>query len=149
VPGLLETLDTLRGAGIATAGAGATADEAESPAILEIPGGRRVLVFAFGCLTSGIPANWSAAGGLPGVSLLADLSPRTAERVAERTDHQRRPGDVVVASVHWDQTGGTRHPDQQPSPASLIQARWTSCMDTPHTVKGIEIYAGKLILYGW
>src|SRR3970282_521916 len=45
-PGLEETLDTLHGAGIRTAGAGRSAAEAAAPAILDAPAGGRVLVFA-------------------------------------------------------------------------------------------------------
>jgi poly-gamma-glutamate synthesis protein (capsule biosynthesis protein) len=47
--GLDETLDTLHGAGIRTAGAGRYEAEARAPAIVDVPGAGRVLVFAFGC----------------------------------------------------------------------------------------------------
>ena len=46
--GLSETVDTLRRAGIATAGAGCDAAAAAAPAVLLAPGKGRVLVFACG-----------------------------------------------------------------------------------------------------
>lgn len=52
--GLLETLDTLDKSGLSHAGAGRNYEEAAVPAILSSSGGR-ILVFAFGSPTSGIP----------------------------------------------------------------------------------------------
>ncbi len=46
--GLAETLASLNKAGIAVVGAGRNAMEAAAPAVLGTPGGRRVLVFAYG-----------------------------------------------------------------------------------------------------
>ncbi len=100
VAGLAETLQTLRRAGIKTAGAGRDRAEAEAPAVMTTARGR-VLVFAFGTQSSGIGADWAASAGLPGVNLLADLSDATLRRIAARVKAARRPGDVVVASIHW------------------------------------------------
>jgi poly-gamma-glutamate synthesis protein (capsule biosynthesis protein) len=58
--GLEETLDTLVAAGIKTAGAGRDLAEARRPAIIDLPDSRRVLVFAFGIRSSGIPPAWGA-----------------------------------------------------------------------------------------
>jgi poly-gamma-glutamate capsule biosynthesis protein CapA/YwtB (metallophosphatase superfamily) len=80
--GLLETLDTLERAGIPSAGAGRDAAQAEAPAVLEVPGKGRVLVFAFGSVTSGVPREWAAGAKRPGVNLLADLSDRTIAHIA-------------------------------------------------------------------
>jgi len=52
--GLLETLEVLHGAGIRTAGAGRDDTEAAAPALIELPGRGRVLVFAFGMESSGV-----------------------------------------------------------------------------------------------
>lgn len=54
--GLVETVDTLRKARITTVGAGRTRREAEAPAVLEVEGKGRILVFASGVETSGIPS---------------------------------------------------------------------------------------------
>src|SRR5262245_57535258 len=58
--GLAETLDTLAAAGLKTAGAGRNVAEAQRPAVVEGPGGGRVIVFALGSETSGIPPDWAA-----------------------------------------------------------------------------------------
>src|SRR5213079_3106404 len=72
--GLSETLQTLDSAGIAHAGAGKNADEAAMPAVLDLTGKGRVLLFSFGSTTSGIPRDWRATSISPGVNLLDDLS---------------------------------------------------------------------------
>src|SRR5215470_3159237 len=53
--GLLETLRTLEGAGIKAVGAGKCARQAAEPVALDASEGRRVLVFAYGSPTSGVP----------------------------------------------------------------------------------------------
>jgi poly-gamma-glutamate synthesis protein (capsule biosynthesis protein) len=72
VTGLEETLAGLGQAGIRTAGAGLNLEAARVPAVLPVSDGQRVLVFAYGSGTSGIPDQW-AAGTDPGINLLADL----------------------------------------------------------------------------
>jgi poly-gamma-glutamate synthesis protein (capsule biosynthesis protein) len=82
--GLEETLATLTRAGLKTAGAGRTHRDAQRPAIVERPGGRRVHVFSFGTATSGILPAWSATEDRPGVDVLKDLSDATADAIVER-----------------------------------------------------------------
>ena len=53
--GLVETLETLQSAQIKSAGAGRYLEEAEAPALILVAGKGRVLVFAFGLPSSGIP----------------------------------------------------------------------------------------------
>jgi poly-gamma-glutamate synthesis protein (capsule biosynthesis protein) len=150
-PGLLETLNTLTAAGIRTAGAGRNAAQAEAPAILEIDGMRRVLVFAFGSMTSGIPEDWAAGDDKPGVSLLKDLSVRTLARIAARVQSARRPGDLVVASLHWGGNWGYRIPPERRHFAQALIER--AAVDivhghSSHHPLAIEIHRGKPILYG-
>ena len=150
-PGLLETLDTLAAAGISTAGAGRNAAQAEAPAIIEIDGMRRVLVFAFGSMTSGIPEDWAAGDDKPGVNLLKDLSDRTLARIAARVQAVRRPGDLVVASLHWGGNWGYRIPPERRHFAQALIER--AAVDivhghSSHHSLGIEIHRGKPILYG-
>ncbi|MDT8449840.1 MAG: CapA family protein, partial [Wenzhouxiangellaceae bacterium] len=76
--GLLETVETLDGAGIGHAGAGASLERARAPAIVA-HGDRRILVFAFGAASSGIPAAWAAGPDSPGVNFLPDLSTASIE----------------------------------------------------------------------
>jgi poly-gamma-glutamate synthesis protein (capsule biosynthesis protein) len=35
------------------------------------------------------------------VTLLPELSNKTAPQIADQIHAQRRPGDLVVASIHW------------------------------------------------
>jgi poly-gamma-glutamate synthesis protein (capsule biosynthesis protein) len=148
--GLAETLETLREAGIRTAGAGRDAAEAAAPAIVEVAAGR-VLVFAFGTASSGIPRDWAAAEGRPGVNFLADLSARTVEDVARRVGAVKRPGDVAVASIHWGGNWGFEIPAEQRRFAErLIDRAGVDLVHghSSHHVKGIQVYREKAVLYG-
>jgi len=151
VEGLMETLDTLSGVGIATAGAGRTADEAARPAILEIAQGCRVLVFGLGSPTSGVPAGWAATKSRPGVNLVTHLSDRSASRIASEMREYRRDGDIVVVSVHWGENWGYEIPQAQRDFAhQIIDAGAADLVHghSSHHVKGMEVYNGHLILYG-
>jgi poly-gamma-glutamate capsule biosynthesis protein CapA/YwtB (metallophosphatase superfamily) len=149
--GLLETLVTLEGAGIRFAGAGRNAAEAAQPATIDIAGNRRVLVFGYGSTSSGIPRNWAATEQRPGVNLLPDLSPATAERIANHVATQRRAGDLVVVSIHWGSNWGYQVPDEQRTLAhALIDCGGCDLLHghSSHHVRPIEVYRDRLILYG-
>jgi poly-gamma-glutamate synthesis protein (capsule biosynthesis protein) len=149
--GLAETLKTLRRAGIATAGAGLDAREAEAPAILAKPGEGRVLVFAFGMKTSGIPAAWAAAAERPGLSLLPDLSGETVRRIASSIAAVERPGDLVVVSIHWGPNWGYEVPASHRRFARLlIEEAGVDAVHahSSHHPIGIEVHRGRPILYG-
>jgi poly-gamma-glutamate synthesis protein (capsule biosynthesis protein) len=149
--GLLETLETLEKLGMKTAGAGRSAAEAEAPAILPVPGKGRRLVFAFGSRSSGIPGDWAAGRGLPGVHLLPGLSERTLAPIAERTLAIKEPGDILIASIHWGGNWGYHIPGQQQRFAhGLIDRAGFDVVHghSSHNPKAIEIYRGKPILYG-
>jgi poly-gamma-glutamate synthesis protein (capsule biosynthesis protein) len=148
--GLRETLRTLDAAGIAHAGAGSGAAEAASPATLDVAGKGRALVFSFGSPTSGVPWEWGATKDRPGVNLLEDLSEDTARRVADRMLRRTRPGDVVVASIHWGGNWGYRIPDEQINFAHQLLDEGVSIVHghSSHHVKAIEVYRERLILYG-
>ncbi|HVC21571.1 MAG TPA: CapA family protein [Vicinamibacterales bacterium] len=147
--GLVETLDTLRQAGIAVAGAGRTRDEARRPAILERQDGR-VVVFAFGVETSGIPPDWAATDRRPGVDLLDDLSPVTADAVARQVRLARQPGDVIVASIHWGPNWVDRIPDVHTRFAHALIDGGVHIVHghSSHHPLAIEVYRGGLVLYG-
>src|SRR5918994_1832369 len=97
--GLEETLDTLTTVGLKTTGAGRDIAEARRPAVIDLADGHRVLVFAFGTWSSGIPQSWGATWNCAGVEFLADLSNATADEILQRIDRVRCPRDIVVASV--------------------------------------------------
>ncbi len=149
--GLEETLDTLHGAGIRTAGAGRDAAEAAAPAMIELPGKRRLLVFAFGMESAGVPADWAATAARAGVSRLPDLSSRTTDAVADRVLAARRAGDVVLLSMHWGSNWGYEVSHRQRSFARrLIDAGAADVVygHSSHHPRPIEIYRDRLILYG-
>jgi poly-gamma-glutamate synthesis protein (capsule biosynthesis protein) len=149
--GLEETLDTLRAAGIRTAGAGRSEAAAAAPATIELPGDTRVLVFAFGMESAGVLGEWSATGDRPGVNFLADLSPRTADRIARELRAAKRSGDIAVLSLHWGGNWGYHVPQEQRAFAHrIIDAAGADVIHghSSHHPKGIEIYRDKPILYG-
>ncbi len=149
--GLLETLESLERLGVRSAGAGRDAAVAAAPAILPVARGGRVLVFAFGAGSSGIPPDWAARAGRPGVNLLKDLSARTVEDVAARVSAAKRPGDLAVASIHWGGNWGYEIPRAQREFAHAIIER--AGIDvvhghSSHHPKGIEVYRDRPILHG-
>lgn len=149
--GLAETLNSLRRAGIATTGAGNTMAQACAPAILDVPNKGRLIVLGLGHGSSGIPRGWAAQPERPGVCLLTDLSKRTAEKIAQRVGGLKQEGDVLLASIHWGGNWGYRVPDDQRRFAqALIDEAGVDLVHghSSHHVKGIEVYRGRLILYG-
>ncbi|SEM96760.1 poly-gamma-glutamate synthesis protein (capsule biosynthesis protein) [Nitrosospira multiformis] len=149
--GLAETLKTLKRADIKIAGAGLNVQEAQQPAEMTVPGKGRVLVFSLGSETSGIPWSWAARADRPGVTLLPDFSVKTVREIRDRIKQIRRPGDIVVASIHWGNNWGYAIPvEQQDFAHALIDEGGVDVIHghSSHHVKGIEVYKGKLILYG-
>jgi poly-gamma-glutamate capsule biosynthesis protein CapA/YwtB (metallophosphatase superfamily) len=149
--GLVETLDTLHAAGVLTAGAGRDRDGARSPAVIPLAGGARVLVFAFGATSSGIPKSWAATDSAPGVDVLDDLTDRTVDRIAHCVAAVRHAGDLVVASVHWGANWGYAIGMAERRFAHrLIDAAGVDVVHghSSHHPKAIEVHAGRLILHG-
>jgi poly-gamma-glutamate capsule biosynthesis protein CapA/YwtB (metallophosphatase superfamily) len=149
--GLQETLDTLHGAGIRTAGAGRDAVAAAAPAVMELAGGGRVLVFAYAMEGAGAPPAWAAASGRAGINFLADLSAATCDAVVRQVSAARRAGDVVVISIHWGGNWGYQVSTQERAFAHrLLDAGAADVLHghSSHHPRGIEIYRERLILYG-
>jgi poly-gamma-glutamate synthesis protein (capsule biosynthesis protein) len=149
--GLAETLATLHAAGLRTAGAGRDLDEAAAPATIDVAGKGRVLVFAYGMRTSGIPAAWAAGRGRPGVNLLEELTPHAADAVTRHVNAHRRRGDVVVVSLHWG--GNWGYPirgDERRFAQSLLASGAVDVLHghSSHHPKGIEVHGGRPIIYG-
>jgi poly-gamma-glutamate synthesis protein (capsule biosynthesis protein) len=137
--------------GIATAGAGRSAEAAARPAAIALAGGRRILLFAFGSPTSGVPVEWAASADAPGIEMLPDLPPATAEDIARRIKTQRRAGDIVVISIHWGSNWGYTVPSaQQAFARALIDAGACDILHghSSHHPRPVEVYRQRLILYG-
>ena len=148
--GLAETLGTLAGAGLRTAGAGRDAAEAQRAAVVSLAGGGRVTVVSCGAASSGIPRRWAAAAAGPGVNLLPSLSRHSADRLAGQARAGGQPGDIVVVSVHWGSNWGYEvGPDQAAFARRLIEGGVDLVHGhSSHHPRPIEVYRGKLILYG-
>ena len=149
--GLNETLETLERAGVRTVGAGRDRSAAEAPAVLPVPGKGRVLVFAAGMASSGVPPDWAAAAGRPGVAFLPDLSPRTVTGIARRVEEARQPDDVVLFSIHWGANWGYEIAEEEQRFArALIESAGVDLVHghSSHHPKGIEVHRERLILYG-
>jgi poly-gamma-glutamate synthesis protein (capsule biosynthesis protein) len=150
-PGLRETLTALRDAGIAGAGAGLDAEQASAPARLALPGGARLLLFSWATPSGGVPAGWAATSARPGIALLPALGDADAREISQCVNHHRRPGDLVVVSLHWG-TPGMREvqPEQREFAHRLVDLGVVDVIHG-HSARAalpMEVYKGKLILYG-
>lgn len=148
--GLAQTLDVLHGAHLATAGAGGDARAAWAPAVLHA-GPVRVLVFAACARSAGVPPEWAARADRPGVALLNDLSAQTADAYVAGIRERREAGDLVVVSLHWGGNWGYEIARAHRDFAHrLIDSGAVDLVHghSSHHPIGIEVRAGKLILYG-
>jgi poly-gamma-glutamate synthesis protein (capsule biosynthesis protein) len=149
-PGLAETLDSLAGADLRTVGAGRNADEAYAPAPVPLAGGGRLLVFALGARSSGIPPHWAATADLPGVAYVPTLSAAAAGAVVRQVGRAKRPGDIVVVSVHWGSNWGYRVPREQIRFAHALVDGGADVVHghSSHHPRPLEVYRDRLILHG-
>ncbi len=150
VDALRETCRVLDGLGIAHAGAGEDLGAAMKPARLDVTTGHRVWVFSLGMTDSGIPPEWHAARGRPGVWLATEASAAGAEPVAERIRAHKRPGDLAVVSVHWGSNWGYRIPKGHREFAYRLVEAGADLIHghSSHHPVGMELYRGRPILYG-
>ncbi len=148
--GLRDTLETLEASGLRPVGAGLDLDEAQEPVVIPTTGGGRVLLTAVGAASSGVPADWAATEEASGVAFLADLSDAAADQLADRTCRAKRPGDVVVISIHWGSNWGYHVSAAQVRFAHRLIDRGVDVLygHSSHHPRPIEVYQSKLILYG-
>ncbi len=148
--GLEETLDTLAEAGLRAAGAGRDEEEAWRPAIVDVPGGGRVLVFSYGLPSSGIPSGWAATGDRPGVAYVPKPSPGRAAAIGERVRRAKLPGDVVIASVHWGSNWGYEVSRDEARFARILIDSGVDVVHghSSHHPRPAELYRNGLVLYG-
>jgi len=149
--GLLETMETLERANIRFAGAGKNRKEAGTPAVFEIEGKARVLVWALCMSSSGVPPQWAAGNRTPGVNLIRDFSNETIRVLATQFASIKRAGDILVVSIHWGGNWGYQIPETYRRFAHrLIDEAGVDLIHghSSHHPRPIELYRGKLILYG-
>ncbi len=147
--GLIDTLHTLKAAGISYAGAGANASEAAQPTLVEVQGINtyRVALIAF---TDNEP-DFAAQSARPGTNFMeASLDQTSLARVSTAIGEARAMGaDLVVFSNHW---GGNFI--QRPSHRFRDFAKRVIELGadiyyghSAHICQGIELHRGKPILY--
>ena len=149
--GLLETVDALKQAGVAAPGAGSNRDAACAAAALPLAHGKRLLVFSCASSDSGVPHAWGAMPSRAGIALLPDLGEASAQALAARVAEQRKPGDLVMVSLHWGSNWGMAVPqDHRRFAQRLIELGAADLIHahSSHHPRPIEVFRGRLILYG-
>lgn len=148
--GLVDTLSALHEAGLRTAGAGLTRQQAEAPAVVPLTGGGLLVVLAFGHGSSGVTRASAATRDSPGVAWLADLGDATAEHLGASIAAAKADGAVVVVSLHWGSNWGYAVPREQTRLAHRLVEAGADIVHghSSHHARPVEIYHGRPILYG-
>lgn len=149
--GLQETIYTLKRAKILISGAGETIDEAIHPAIYDLDSKRRILVFSVGTASSGVPSAWLASHNKPGICYLNEINRNSLEYMSENIRRFKKPGDIVIFSIHWGSNWGYDIPGQFECFAhGLIDEANVDLVygHSSHHFRPMEVYHGKPILYG-
>lgn len=149
--GLKETLKSLKEAGIQYAGAGENLNHAMQPAIHKLPSNKRILVFSAGTLSSGVPSVWQATAKQPGIFYISDDDTEEVERIIENIRQYKRPGDLIIFSIHWGSNWGYEISESMRLFAhKLIDKCEVDVIygHSSHHPRPIEIYQGKPIFYG-
>lgn len=144
--GLIDTVRTLRGAGVPFAGAGESREEACQPAVLELQdGGEKYRVHVYSA--SDHPHEWAT---VPNFHLI-DYLPATRHRLKQMMTSSAVKPDLTIFSVHWG-------PNYSWDPAGEIRSLARFLIDecsvdlihghSSHHIQGVEVYKGKLIIYG-
>jgi poly-gamma-glutamate capsule biosynthesis protein CapA/YwtB (metallophosphatase superfamily) len=150
--GLHDTLDALDRLHIAHVGAGRSHQDAHGRAIVVVPhsGGRRVFVTGVAGRDCGVPEAWAARGIHPGVALLPSYAVSVADALAARATADRRPGDVVVVSLHWGSNwGASMSADHVRFARRLVDGGVDVVHGhSSHHPRAVERHGRGIILYG-
>ncbi|MEU4429952.1 CapA family protein [Nocardia rhamnosiphila] len=150
IGGLMDTLDALAGAGIRAVGAGDDLAAAQQPVAVPLRDGRRVLIESVSTRSSGVPSDWAATTGRPGVRRIDHPSAGHADDIAAHLSVHRRDGDLTIVSVHWGSNWGYGIGlSERQFAHRLIDAGIDIVHGhSAHHPRPIEIYRGRPILYG-
>jgi poly-gamma-glutamate synthesis protein (capsule biosynthesis protein) len=166
-PGIVDTIETLRGLGIATAGTGLHLDAARQPAIVE-RGGLRFGVLSYN--TVGPTASWASATR-PGCAYLRVIThyeqdhhspgaPPTVYTFTPLADVELLAADIAALRPRCDVLTVAFHKGVVHTPATVLEyekqiarAAVDAGADVvighhAHILRGIEIYRGKPIYHG-
>lgn len=142
--GLLETIDTLKAAGILYSGAGRNLEEASKSARLEKKN-FRIGVIGF---TDNEPT-WRADIDKSGTNYIDVSNQQYKQRALELIWKLRKEVDIVIVSIHWG-------PNMQEEPSETFIGFAHDMIDhgadiihghSAHIFQGIEVYHKKLVLY--
>lgn len=141
--GLVDTLETLEGAGIPHVGGGRNLEEAMKPFYF-IANGRKVAVVAATQIERSLPYTKEATEDSPGV--LKTLNPDKFVTVIEEA---KANADYVIVYVHW---GTEQNPNFEPDQTALADAYIAAGADAiigghTHCLQGCEYREGVPILY--
>jgi poly-gamma-glutamate synthesis protein (capsule biosynthesis protein) len=100
--------------------------------------------------SSGIPPDWAAAVDRSGIDYVAEASDAAAAAVVTRIRQVKRPGDIVIASIHWGSNWGYSVPHDQVRFAHALVDGGADVVHghSSHHPRPLELYRGKLIAYG-
>jgi hypothetical protein len=138
----LDTLDTLKGAGIPYTGAGRSLNEAETPVYFNVNGVRIAYVAASRAEKNIMTPE--AGTDSPGILRTYDET-----KYLDVIRNAKANADYVVASVHW----GTEYSNkadrlQKKLAREFIDAGADAVIGThPHVLQGMEYYKGRPIMY--
>lgn len=141
--GLVDTLDTLEGAGIPHVGGGRNLEEAMKPFYF-IANGRKVAVVAATQIERTLPYTKEATEDSPGV--LKTLNPDKFVKVIEEA---KTNADYVIVYVHW---GTEQNPNFESDQTALADAYIKAGADAiigahTHCLQGCEYREGVPIIY--
>lgn len=156
ITGLEDTMNTVKDADIAFAGAGRTIDEASNPVLISVSTMTdqepiNMKVIAMGFPSAGVPLSWRATNYECGVNVEEDLDQQTAKRVADSLRRGKSSvNDLSVVSIHWGGNWNWGLPEEWRQFAHQLIDNGVDLVvgHSSHHVKGIEVYKGKMIAYG-
>ncbi|MCL5411199.1 MAG: CapA family protein [Patescibacteria group bacterium] len=143
---MLDTLKTLKEAGIWAAGSGKNLFQASRPITSHLEG-KRISLIAF---TDNEPA-WEATKEKPGIFYVPiNLKDARADFLLEVIQETKKTVDFLIVSAHWGPNWGyTPPPEHIPFAHALIEAGSDVVFGhSGHVFRGIEIYRNKPIIYG-
>ncbi len=144
---LMDTLDTLQGAGIATVGAGANLEEASEPFYFTQDGCTIAIVAATAVEKVGDREyGMTRAATEDAAGVFSTIDPAACLEAIEEAEAN---SDFVFVYVHWGTEMTTEiDPEQRELAQAYIDAGADAVVGNhPHVLQGFEYYNGKPILY--
>ena len=140
---LLDTVEMLEAAGVATIGAGRNADEAYQYRLLSTEAGVRVAFLGTSMI---VPSSFAASAATPGI---ASAHPPARARVLDTVRAAAANADAVVVAVHWGIERDTcPSNDQRLLARQLLDAGADAVIGHhPHVLQPVEFSGGKLVAY--